>query len=963
MFLAHGSDVGRHRELNEDTVLVREVGDAKLLILCDGMGGHTAGDVASQEAALAIAGAVADALSDGRARREPVETLSWALLHAHEQVLAEAARTGARGMGCTAVVALVLDGSAWVAWVGDSRLYHFNAGRLEHRTVDHSRVQAMVDHGILTPEEAAVHPDSHVLTMAIGGSGKVVPSVWGEPIVLREGDVLLLSSDGLHNSMDENDLAAVMGGQEPQRAAELLVREANTRDGSDNISVALLSVDAVIPTPQAAAQPSSSGSSGGSSSGSLMGYGIAGLAALLVLLTGVAAVWMLSRPPVEPELEPVVLGPFADRVAAPCPPPEAWPEGMVCVHGGVFEPRARASTCPKDGESVYAGGEPVWVDSYFLDAAEVSNGDWNRCESACACPTEVHDDPALLADLQPRVSVSFDEAVAYCGSLGKRLATETEWDQALRGSAQAAPDVPSCSDATFAGCSDAPTPRGATAARDGLMDMVGNAPEWVADRYVADRSSCLECRGVNPTGPSEGDFRVVKGGSYTGGVECAFGEQRRAELPDNPTRNNFGFRCAADLEAPVTPSFRSDSEFAPESWYEEDPLFRNWRTKELGIEDVRASYKDPAMVEQLVAAYAAAFPDITRVHTLGTSRQGRPILALQVTDFDVPARDKPTVLLNGAHHGHELLSVEYTFEALDELLMGVRHKDERALARLSGLDIWVVPVVNPDGLWLTMYMNHGQGGEKLGGRKNGLDFPRVCEPGTDRPGVDLNRNYPYGWGEKGSSGEVLHHTYRGTEAASEPETRAMMDLAEGQRFVASLTYHTKWPAIITPYTVGNRKNPNPDVARHIATLLAPSGFQVLSSLYPVAGTDQDWLFHTYGTLAFIVEGDKHNPVELTDRYASVRRVAPISGQLMDLVLDGPRVTGFVVDANGDPMEANVVVEELATFEDEAWSSRPDGRFDRLVVEPGPYTVTATRGQMSATATVSTTDEPVTLTLR
>ena len=993
MFVDFATDVGQEREHNEDTGKVHSFPQGHLLVVCDGMGGHAAGDVASREACMAIIEAVADALTDGTAAADPPGLLFRALTDANVRVLEESNRIRQPGMGTTAVVCLVLGDLAWVGWVGDSRLYHYRKGVLLEKTEDHTRVQQMLKHGILTPEEAIDHPDSHILTMALGGGDGAQsafrPAVWSAPVQIGEGDVLLLCSDGLYDLLDDFDLAEIMGGQPVQRAVKMLVAEANAKGGHDNITVALLSGSRLIPPPGPRPRPVTPAVAPvleeapppplevlrrtrkppprpRSPAVPALAWGGLGLGLLLGIGGGA---WLGLRAPTD--TEPAVEGPappFPGKVAEPCP--EEAPSGMVCIEGGVFKRRAINSTCDKDGGSVYSQTDPVWVNTFFVDVGEVTNQSWSRCESACACPSLEDDGEAFMASEQPRVSVSWDEAKQYCEALGKRLITETEWDRALWGPAgdlrPLDPGVATCEDATLSGCNDPDRTRemGTVPQRGNTWDMVGNAPEWTADWYTPDLSTCETCGGENPTGPQTGTERVLKGGTYTAGASCAFGEQRRGYDPANEGNNNIGFRCAANLDAVVTDQFAvglEPDEFGENSWANKDDNFRN---KQLDPDSAFDTYKDPEMAEQLLLAFNEAYPKLTRLHRLGTSRQGRPISALEITDFDVPARDKARVLFNGGHHGHELMSVEFAFDTVELLLKSHREGDEDAERWLQELDVWIVPVVNPDGLWLTLYVHDGNGGEDLGGRKNGLDFPSVCNPTDVRLGVDLNRNYPYGWGEDGSSDDPASRYYRGPEPGSEPETRAMMALAEAQRFVASLTFHTAYPAVITPYTVGKRKNPKPDVARYVAGLIAPPGFPVKSDLYPVAGTDQDWLFHTFGTLAFIIEGDVHNPLSLPQRRTSRKTVEIGTVKFLDLLTNGPRLSGWVQDADGSPVEAVVRVKEHQTFEDEAWTSRPeDGRFDRIVVKPGTYTLTAiTDDGRTAEATVDTSDDPVTLTV-
>ena len=181
-----------------------------------------------------------------------------------------------------------------------------------------------------------------------------------------------------------------------------------------------------------------------------------------------------------------------------------------------------------------------------------------------------------------------------------------------------------------------------------------------------------------------------------------------------------------------------------------------------------------------------------------------------------------------------------------------------------------------------------------------------------------------------------------------------MGLAERERFVAAITFHTKGSMVITPYTVGGHTNPKPDIAWAVAEKIVPRGFRVKQSMYPVSGTDQDWLYHSFGTLSYILEGEQHNPVSRAARMASVTRVRPSFGRLFDAVLGrgAMRVSGHVTNAQGQPIEAEIRLAGHTLHHGERWTSRPsDGRFDRLLpdgteqvrvtaVGPGGVTVEA-----------------------
>lgn len=446
--------------------------------------------------------------------------------------------------------------------------------------------------------------------------------------------------------------------------------------------------------------------------------------------------------------------------------------------------------------------------------------------------------------------------------------------------------------------------------------------------------------------------------------EClrAAGQRDGACVPPDPAAPGVSrVWCAADLDAgeglhrraaglphhlTAKPAREAhDDPPSAESFAARDPSYEEHRSRGpvstgTGF-DVCASYKDIWMVEDLLWAYHGQHPDITRIYEIGRSRQGRPILAIRVTDNPDRDEDELAVLLNGGAHGHELLSVDYAFDALRQLLE--QRNGPRVRRWIEELDLWVVPLVSPDGNWTLLRSLNAR---KVG-RRNGMDSDRDCvfEPRVD--GVDLNRNYPFGWGilgEEGSSSDPSSPYYRGEEPASEPETRALVALARQHRFAAAISWHTHGSMVISPYTIEGVRNPDPDVAWDIAGAMvesSPQDFRLRRSMYPVDGTDQDWHFHAHGTLAYIVEGSHHNPLDPGVRRASVEGVRPLLGVLLDRVLDGPGITGNVLGPGGEPVEAVVEIDPTTTFEGERWTSRPrDGRFYRALAGPGTYTVRA-----------------------
>ena len=379
---------------------------------------------------------------------------------------------------------------------------------------------------------------------------------------------------------------------------------------------------------------------------------------------------------------------------------------------------------------------------------------------------------------------------------------------------------------------------------------------------------------------------------------------------------------------------------------------------------VDESYKDDAMVNNLINAYAQRFPMITKVVEIGRSGENRPILAL-VLGKNVNSDDsKPSVLLDGSHHGGELLAVEFVLDALQQLVERYG-KDKDVTHVLDTVNVWCVPLVNVDGnhryIWSTRDYD----------RKNARDVDdngRV--DGWD--GVDLYRNYPVAWGglgEVGSRSWRFHYRWRGPSAGSEPEIQAMMALAAREHFVASIDYHTNATKILVPYTDPSMINPDVNEAWSIADEIAATlpiqinkkSYEVVRNLYPVDGTAQDYFRFMHGTVALLVEGPQNNPLP----YDKTRNGNVVPGRgiwqgLLRRVVDGPSIKGHVVDDGGRAVEAEVIVREQAPRQGERWTSRPrDGFYQRLVAAPGHYTVVVkAAGKADVVRGVDVGDGPV-----
>jgi hypothetical protein len=381
-----------------------------------------------------------------------------------------------------------------------------------------------------------------------------------------------------------------------------------------------------------------------------------------------------------------------------------------------------------------------------------------------------------------------------------------------------------------------------------------------------------------------------------------------------------------------------------EPWKFKDPAYRKWRRFGPKVKAGRIvldrSYKNPAMVNATLRAWHELYPELTRLEQIGRSREGRFIYGMAIGRRMVPGDDRPTLFVNGAHHGNEVLSAEFVLDHIAQLLEGAG-KDAQVDRWLDNFVVWAVPVVNPDGLHAFLEVSSRTG------RKNGHDHNADGKRGRYE-GVDLNRNYPFRWGalgEKGSRSRKSSVYYRGSAAASEPEVKAVMKLAERERFLAALTYHTGTVAVLAPYTIDGAKDPALNEAWTVAEELVrvlprhPQGrdFKVKRNLYPVDGTDQDWHRFAHGTLALLIEGARHTPAVAKQRNKIVKSVRPGLGFLMDRFLDGPSLSAYIVDLQGNPIQAEVRVVEMAPENGEVWTSRcPSGRYDRYLPETGTW---------------------------
>ncbi len=238
------TDVGLVRSENQDfgtyTTSSEEQDShaaGRLLVVADGMGGHRGGATASR-----LAGETVKAQFLGSETTDVATALRESLIRANARIYSEAhSNPELRGMGTTTSALAVRGEHAWIAHVGDSRIYLVRDDTIRQLTEDHSLVATMVREGLLTPQEAEVHPRRNVLQRSMGVSDDVEIDIRG-PFQLREGDTFILCSDGLHGLVKENELKEI--AQKPiEAAADEFLRKALERGAPDNVTVIVARVE------------------------------------------------------------------------------------------------------------------------------------------------------------------------------------------------------------------------------------------------------------------------------------------------------------------------------------------------------------------------------------------------------------------------------------------------------------------------------------------------------------------------------------------------------------------------------------------------------------------------------------------------------------------------------------------------------------------------------------------------
>ncbi|MCB1178959.1 MAG: peptidase M14 [Leptospiraceae bacterium] len=355
------------------------------------------------------------------------------------------------------------------------------------------------------------------------------------------------------------------------------------------------------------------------------------------------------------------------------------------------------------------------------------------------------------------------------------------------------------------------------------------------------------------------------------------------------------------------------------------------------LEDVFSGYKDYKLNEMYLKGVAEEFPELVSYFTLGKTHGGRDIPAIRISVNNLD-ESKASILFNCAHHANELVGTEHCYDIIYTLL----NESEKFTKVLENVNVWVVPIVNPDGSYLFWYKS------TIMGRKNGFLFPEQ-NPDYYGRGVDLNRNYPFKWNSghpTASSAKREHPFYRGVSPGSEPETQAMMGLVENERFVMSMSFHTFATRVLFPYTIEDTTNPQPDFAKELterivkyAVSYSPTRkYEAVKNIYPVDGTDQDYFYFKYGTLALLTESS-HKNIPYENVHFILDGFRPSWKKFLSEYINGYKLILNIIDEEDNPVTAKVSIEEYVYSEGEEFTNNPlSGYFHRLFPDDSEYTL-------------------------
>ncbi|PVV06252.1 MAG: hypothetical protein B6D77_16275 [gamma proteobacterium symbiont of Ctena orbiculata] len=230
---AHISDKGKVRSINEDAYLDRS--DLGIWVVADGMGGHAAGDIASEMIINEL-----KSITPGDSLGALASDVEQRLQHVNQQLLLESQRRGGEIIGSTVVTLLTYQGYCIYQWAGDSRIYLYRRERLKQLSRDHSQVEELIEQGLVTSDQAEQSPIANYITRAVGANEEL--ELEAEIFEPCDGDLFLLCSDGLNKEVSDAEIAETLGSYTFQEALQRLFDLAMERGARDNVTLVLAQV-------------------------------------------------------------------------------------------------------------------------------------------------------------------------------------------------------------------------------------------------------------------------------------------------------------------------------------------------------------------------------------------------------------------------------------------------------------------------------------------------------------------------------------------------------------------------------------------------------------------------------------------------------------------------------------------------------------------------------------------------
>lgn len=335
-------------------------------------------------------------------------------------------------------------------------------------------------------------------------------------------------------------------------------------------------------------------------------------------------------------------------------------------------------------------------------------------------------------------------------------------------------------------------------------------------------------------------------------------------------------------------------------------------------------YKNPQEIEDFLRDVHAQYPDITELKSIGKSLEGRDIWAIKISDNVRVDEIEPAILVNGMHHAREVMTPEITTDMVSYLTSNYGKLAE-VTKWVNDTEIWVIPMFNVDGnnkMWdgNSMWRKNTRNGH----------------------GVDLNRNYPYGWNScNGSSASTGAQDYRGTAPASEPETQAMMNMVAEIKPVFDISYHSYSEIVIYPYGCKPNRTPTEEaveiIGAEIGKKIDYKPGTAWELLYNADGGDIDWMYTAHQVIPYVIEvnstWDGFHPNYKKMREKTVLRNRP-GWQHLFTRLEGPSLQGWVANKAFDTIK---IMKAGDTKVAQTYKINPDGSF-YVILKAGNYDV-------------------------